>query len=142
MPTENRYRSTLSSNPAFVPLMLHVQIKLVVAFQQEMSTPASHTSAAQSSSEKLQASAFPTTIAPGITGAAPAADAAIETGSSYGLSDEYSYETHPFRVLFFGLFVLGVGGATFTWCGGMRFVRRVLGGRERGKYRKVDDLEK
>jgi peptidyl-prolyl cis-trans isomerase B (cyclophilin B) len=106
-------------------------------------TNAAHTSLTPSSTEKAKVSA--TDIAPGITGAAPAADAAMETSSTskFGLdSDEYSYQTHPFRIFFFGVFVLAIGGAVFTWCGGMRFVRRTLGGRERGRYRKVDDLEK
>jgi len=62
---------------------------------------------------------------------------------------DYGYESissHPFRTMFFGLILLGVPVSLFVWCGGLRWFRRVVGGRgkDRARYKRVgdQDLEK
>ena len=69
------------------------------------------------------------------------------TGSAGEFHHGYeSVTSHPFRTMFFGLILLGVPISLFLWCGGTRWLRRVLRGRgkDRSKYKRVgdEDLEK
>lgn len=64
------------------------------------------------------------------------------TESDYGYE---SVSSHPFRTMFFGLILLGVPVSLFVWCGGLRWLRRVVSGRgDRVRYKRVrdQDLEK
>jgi len=63
-----------------------------------------------------------------------------------GSSDEFSYgygvHEHPFQSLFLAFLVLAVPISLGLYCGGMRYIRRMM--RSKGKYRRVgdEDLEK
>jgi peptidyl-prolyl cis-trans isomerase B (cyclophilin B) len=75
---------------------------------------------------------------------------ATKSATGLGSSGEFDYgydmSSHPFRNLFFGLVLLGIPISLFVWCGGMRWLQRVIRGKgkERSKYRRVgdEDLEK
>ena len=65
-------------------------------------------------------------------------------GSASEFDYGYGYESataHPFRSAFGALVILGVPISLFLYCGGYRWMRRMMRGK--GKYRRVgDDLEK
>lgn len=57
----------------------------------------------------------------------------------------YPTISSPLNYLFFGFIVLVIPSALFVYCGGLQWMRRVLGsGPSKGKYKKVrdQDLEK
>jgi len=73
----------------------------------------------------------------------PASPVSTQPAGNTSELEEIAAEPHSYSNIFVGLILFGVAVGLFLWLGGLRWVRRVLAGKERGQYRKVDeeDLE-
>lgn len=115
--------------------------KIGIACQQDLKTGdiaevvTSPVSGSLGSSASATASNTPAAQSSGTTLPGSSTDSAI-------VDDEASPNTY--RNIFFGLLFIGVAGAAFVWLRGHQWVRRLLSGKNRAQYRKVDedDLEK
>lgn len=81
------------------------------------------------------------TVAAPVTTAIAAEPKLVETAKVSSGYDLLNAKEHPIRAFILGLVALALPAGLFWYCGGMRYVRRLFGGKYQ-KYRKVDDLEK
>ncbi|KAF8894018.1 peptidylprolyl isomerase B [Infundibulicybe gibba] len=68
-----------------------------------------------------------------------------ETTPTTDLEDVPVHAQGPqYRTIFFGIVSVGFAAAMFVWLGGLRYVKRALGGKSQARYRKLDedDVEK
>lgn len=69
----------------------------------------------------------------------PASPISTQLANNTSELEETAAEPHSYSNIFVGLVLFGAAVGLFLWLGGLRWARRVLAGKERGKYRKVDE---